>query len=375
MNLNESLILLVDDTPNNINVLRKLLGSEGYKIAIAPNGSKALELIPKIQPALILLDVMMPDINGYDVCRKIKQDPNTKDIPVIFISAKSDIEDTIEGFKIGAVDYIAKPFRHEEVLHRVKIQLQLRTSMLEVERQNKKLIELDKTKNRVMGTVAHDLRNPIGAITGYAELILDEFNSIIKIEPEVVKDTLEKIRSISLQLNTLVNDLLDSSAIEHGSLTLNKSSFSVTSLIKERINICEYRLKSRNIKLLLDVVDDVTVTADSPRIAQVIDNIICNGIKFSPENSQINVKIIKHDKQIRISIKNQGQGIAEDKLESIFNPFSENSTALSSGDKSTGLGLAIVKKIIEVHQGEIFVESKLGYGADFIICLPLENTL
>ena len=375
LNIKDHLVMLVDDTPDNIIILRKTLRSEGYKIAIAPNASKALSLIPKVQPDLILLDIMMPDMDGYDVCTRLKQDPTTKDIPIIFISAKSETEDRIKGFKAGAIDYITKPFCHEEVVQRVKIHLQLHESIIQIKKKNKKLKELDILKNQLMGTVAHDLRNPIGAISNYTKILVNNFDTYLQHKPEKLLKFIQSIRSLSYEMDTLVNDILDTSAIESGNFTLNLSSVPLATLIKLRLEVCQYRAERKGIALVLNTRSKPIVTADSGRISQVIDNLIGNAIKFSPANSRIEVTIACDESQASITVVDQGVGIDAQHLAAIFDPFSKNDNPLAATEKSTGLGLAIVKKIIEAHQGKIDVTSEVDSGTHILITLPIVSQL
>ena len=174
-------ILIVDDTPVNIEVLHKTLEPEGYAISIATHGKMALEIAPHLDPDLILLDIMMPDIDGYETCRRLKENERTRDIPVIFISAKGELNDIVEGFNLGGVDYITKPIRREEVLSRVKTHAHLNCfkklqekRIQELEHRNDKLEELDEIKNRFLGTAVHDLKNPLCSIKGFSELFLRE---------------------------------------------------------------------------------------------------------------------------------------------------------------------------------------------------------
>jgi CheY-like chemotaxis protein len=216
-------IMLVDDTPANIDVLRKTLERNDYEIAVAPNGEMTLKIAPRFNPDLILLDVMMPGIDGYETCQKLKSMEETKSIPVIFITAKNEPEDIIKGFMVGGVDYITKPFRQQEVCARVHNQLALKSYenerkalIKDLENQNIRLENLDEVKNNLLGMAAHDLRNPLASVRGFSEMLIENEGNL----DEDSKEMLKMIQDISNHMLDLVNDLLDFSVIESGNLHL-----------------------------------------------------------------------------------------------------------------------------------------------------------
>ncbi|MDH5459038.1 MAG: response regulator, partial [Nitrospinota bacterium] len=206
-------ILIVDDILANIEVLHETLEQEGYVISVATHGKMALDVAPHLKPDLILLDIMMPGMSGYETCQKLKANEHTRDFPVIFISAKGETEDIVEGFRVGGVDYIAKPFRREEVCSRVRTHAQLnyfkkkqKNRIQELEFQNNRLAKLDDIKNRFLGTAMHDLRNPLSSISGLSELFLRGEESYTADEK---KNLVKLINKTSKDLLRMVHDLLD----------------------------------------------------------------------------------------------------------------------------------------------------------------------
>jgi two-component system, sensor histidine kinase and response regulator len=354
-------VLIVDDNPVNIDILSKTLRREGYEFSFAKNGEKALKIAEKIIPDIILLDIMMPGMDGYEVCERLKQDITTRDIPVIFISALTETEDIVRGFDLKAVDYITKPFKKEEVLSRVKTHLCLRLAQ-------QCLLDSNYQKNKFLGIVAHDLRNPINGIVGFSEMVLDEVDSIPRDE---IKECLEMVTGSSRQMLELINQLLDISAIENGQLDLTCIETTLQDLLEQRVHINHFSAEKKGIKIHQDYQQNESVNVDPQRMIQVVDNLLTNAIKFSSLGKNIYVSLSRQDKYLNLSIRDEGPGISSEDQQHLFCDFKKLTAKPTAGEKSTGLGLAIVKKIVDSHNGEIRVESELGVGATFNVLLPL----
>ena len=345
-------VLIVDDNPINIDVLSRTLKREGYDFSFAKNGVKALKIAHKIIPDIILLDIMMPEMNGYEVCEALKEDSETADIPIIFISAMIETEDIVKGFDIGAVDYITKPFKKEEVLSRVRTHLSLRMGM-------RCLVNSNQQKNKFLGIVAHDLRSPLNGIVGLSELILDEIDTISRDE---IQEYLSMVTESSADMLALINQLLDVSAIEKGTLDLDFVDLSLQELLEKRVYINRFSADKKGIRLHQDFQGDSAVSVDPQHVGQVFDNILTNAIKFSPLNSDIYVGLANIDGFVQVDIRDEGPGISAEDQQKMFADFGTLSAKPTAGEKSTGLGLAIVKKIISSHGAEISVQSELGKG-------------
>jgi len=355
-------VLIVDDTPENLDVLGKTLRPEGYNLAVANSGEQALKTVIHFKPDLILLDVMMPGIDGYETCKKIKSMAAVSDIPIIFVTAKHEPEDIIHGFEVGGVDYINKPFVQAEVCARVKSHLQLHIA-------KKHLRKLNDQKNTFLGIAAHDLRNPLTSIMGFSDLILDEIKN-----NTFTTDRCEKRVSLifkaSTSMRSLINDLLDISIIEDGKLTLNKQKTSICALLTERINIAKMQFDAKHIDVSFDCTGNISAVIDAEKIGRVVDNLLSNAVKFSPKETSILIRV-KHEKNyICISVIDEGPGIPEDEITSIFDEFKTLSPRPTAGEKSTGLGMYIVKNIIQAHQGEVFIENNKDQGASISFTLP-----
>jgi two-component system sensor histidine kinase/response regulator len=364
----EQQILIVDDTPANIDVLDQFLEKEGYKISVAPSGEAALDLAARIIPDLILLDIMMPGIDGFETCQRLKADAATREIPIIFITAKNETEDIVKGFSLGGVDYITKPFRQEEVRARIHLHLKMQRLMRALEAKNTKLAELNDLKNKFLGMASHDLRNPIAAIQGFSNLLLDHGKTL----PEETKEEfLQSIHKASQNMLTLLEDLLNISIIESGKLDLHFQRSSLKQLVEERVRMYQVMADRKNLTTHLDIGEVAEFDFDPNRISQVIDNLLTNAIKFSPSGKDIYISLEKKDNRAKFSVRDQGPGISPEDQDKLFKHFQKLKAKPTGNETSHGLGLAIAKKMIEAHKGQITVDSHSKSGATFSFEIPM----
>lgn len=354
-------VLIVDDTPANIDVLTEALHPLKVKVAVATSGEKALRVVSSLKPDLILLDVMMPGIDGFETCARLKAARETRDIPVIFVTAKTETQDILNGFKLGAVDYVVKPFRHEEVCARVRTHLELRRSQ-------QQLTLLNQQKNKFLGMAAHDLRNPLAAVSSYIEDLIQEDKDLPTEERVPI---LRSIYSTCHEMLNLVNDLLDVSAIEAGHLELHKKRFNLAEVVNARVRMHVGAAARKCIVLLTELAPDVQIEGDPNRLVQVFDNLISNAIKFSPQQREVWIRIRQSDAGVELVVQDQGPGITPEDQAKLFRDFQTLSARPTANEHSTGLGLAIVKKVIDAHGATIRVESVPGQGASFIVRFPL----
>lgn len=367
-------ILIVDDILANIEVLHETLEQEGYVISVATHGKMALDVAPHLKPDLILLDIMMPGMSGYETCQKLKANEHTRDFPVIFISAKGETEDIVEGFRVGGVDYIAKPFRREEVCSRVRTHAQLnyfkkkqKNRIQELEFQNNRLAKLDDIKNRFLGTAMHDLRNPLSSISGLSELFLRGDESYTADEK---KNLVKLINKTSKDLLRMVHDLLDISVFESGELSLKPSSGNLSDVLLAQVQVNQVYSSQKNINIVSSLKKVPDSIFDPNRIGQVMDNLINNAIKFSQPGTSVEIGLSSSEQNLEFYVKDEGPGIPEKDQSQLFTEFPKIGVYPTGGEKSTGLGLSIVKKIVEAHFGSIQVESEEGRGTVFYVQLP-----
>ncbi|MBF0369692.1 MAG: hybrid sensor histidine kinase/response regulator [Magnetococcales bacterium] len=354
-------ILIVDDEKTNIDILVELL-SDRYKTVVAKNGAQALKRANSDKPPnLILLDIMMPGMDGFEVCERLKQEPTTADIPIIFITGKSGVENETRALQAGGVDFIRKPFNPDVVLARIR-------NHLIFERQKNHLTELNQIKNRFLGMAAHDLRNPLNAICGLSELLLE-----LDLAESDRNRYLQTIHRVGQQMLGTINDLLDVSVIESGHFDLSPTPEDLRELARDRIDLIGFAAEKKNITLQARLQATPIIPFDYDRLAQVIDNLLSNAIKFSPPGSEVTILVGESQGRLFFRVMDQGPGIDEAERDKLFGTFQKLTARPTGNEKSTGLGLAIVKKIIDAHQGEIQVESQPGKGSTFSVYLTLPD--
>lgn len=353
-------ILIVDDNPNNLQVLGNLLRENKYKVAFAQDGFQAIEIAEKILPELILLDVMMPEIDGFQVCENLKSKAQTRNIPVIFLTAKTETEDILQGFKSGGVDYITKPIKKEELLARVKTHVEL-----EIARRDLK--DAIQFKNKIFSIIAHDLRGPIGNFNSLIDILLTN-KDIFTVEK--IMESLNEIKKMSDNIYMMLNNLLSWAKNEMETLEIKKEIFNINEVIKKSIELVSLNAKMKNIQVVFEENENLMVEADSETIASVVRNLLSNAIKFSNENSIVKVFLKKDNNYAEIVVQDNGTGIPEEAKDKIFSETEYYSSFGTAREKGTGIGLKLCKSFIEKNNGKIWFESKPG-DTRFYFTVPL----
>ena len=362
-----SLILVVDDISKNLQVVGGLLRNEGYRIAPATSGPQALERVQAETPDLILLDLMMPEMDGLEVCRRLKADPLMQAIPVIFLTASNEMEHLVKGFEVGAVDYVTKPFNPPELLARVRTHLELKHARDTIVRYGQELSRLNEEKNEFMGIAAHDLRNPLSAIKGYAEMMREEPGMVERERAEL----LGRIHEASTRMADMVQNLLDANRIERGEMSLNLAPTELATLLASIVETQRVHAMAKQQTIHLENENSpVAVLVDRTVMVQVLENVISNAVKYSPSGKDIFVRLKKLPEAIRIEVQDEGPGLSVEDQKKLFGKFARLSAKPTGGEHSTGLGLSIVKKMVEAMNGKVWCESELGNGARFIVEFP-----
>lgn len=355
-------ILIVDDTPVNLTVLSTMLSDNGYRVRPAISGELALKAARKSLPDLILLDIRMPGMDGIAVCKALKADKLTCDIPVIFISALDDIADKVSAFQVGGVDYITKPFHFEEVLARVQSQLTLLY-------QRQQIIALSALKDQLLRMAAHDLKNPLQVIIGYADFLLNNID--LNSDPDKIQEYITRIAKSASHMQSLITDLLDLTHIEDG-LQLATEALSLDSFLHEQIS--EFTLLAEQKRIALHYTrpaDDLVVLADPHRLAQVVNNLVANAMKYTLEGGTVTITAARQDNRCAIQVADTGLGIPAEDLPHIFDRFYRGRSKAHQAVEGTGLGLSIAKAIVDQHGGQLSVESTPGQGSTFSVILPV----
>jgi signal transduction histidine kinase len=361
-------ILIVDDDRINLRILNGILNEANYVVFEAESGEFALNAYDQIRPQLVLLDVMMPGIDGLETCRRLRRIYGVDCAPIIFITAKSESDDVVEGLAAGGVDYLPKPFKPKEVLARIRSHLQ---SQILVEQQKLLVDQLSKanaSKNKFLGMAAHDLRNPLASIRGLAEFLSD--GTVGTLTPDQL-DLVKTIHSASQSMLDLVNELLDVATIEAGELRLQLELHDLGSLLEKSVYLSNIEAVKKDTRIVFTPSAlPSSALVDAAKIRQVIDNLISNAAKFSPPGSTITVEVHTSPGIRGFSVKDQGPGIPEAEKEELFKDFGRLSVKPTGGEKSSGLGLAICRKIVDAHGGMISAQNLPGLGCEFRVILP-----
>jgi two-component system, sensor histidine kinase and response regulator len=357
----KSRILVVDDISKNLQVVGTMLRNEGYEVMPAGSGAQALERVSVRLPDLILLDLMMPEMDGLETCHRLKADPLTRQIPVIFLTASNEMEHLVKGFELGAVDYVTKPFNPPELLARVRTHLELKHA-------RQRLREMNDEKNEFMGIAAHDLRNPLSAIKGYSEMMIEDARAL---QHRELEENGRRVLDAASRMAEMVQNLLDANRIERGEMTVILAPTELGSILSGVIENQRPRAaaKQQTIHLQKEAAP-VTVLVDKTVMVQVLENLLSNAVKYSPLGKNIQVRLDKVAEAIRVAVQDEGPGLSAEDQKKLFGKFARLSAKPTGGEHSTGLGLSIVKKMVEAMNGRVWCESELGRGATFTVEFP-----
>jgi two-component system sensor histidine kinase/response regulator len=356
----KGVILVADDSTTNLDILFRILSRGGYDVILAEDGVEALEALAQVKPDLILLDVDMPRLDGFSVCQRIKADEKTCHIPVIFISALDELGDKIRAFEVGAVDYVIKPFKVEELMMRVASQILLA-------HQQQEILKLSEIKDHLIRTVSHDLKNPIHIVMGYAGLLLDAND----LSPEQIAEMALQIHKSADKMYRLVTNLLDLTQIEAG-VMWDFKPVGLNSIIEDVLLEHIITAQQKDITIYWQPpAENITVKGDPMRLQQVFNNLFSNAIKYTLVGGKVFIDMWEDDENVFISVKDTGLGIPEADLPHIFEKFYRVNSTIHREQEGTGLGLSIIHVIVQEHGGTVHVDSVEGQGSIFTIQLSL----
>ncbi len=370
INRNDYKILIVDDVVSNVLLLKILLTNEKFQVCTASNGNACIEQAKKEHPDLILLDVMMPDINGFDTAVILKKDPDTLDIPIIFLTALNNPNDLVRGFQVGANDFLTKPFNKEELVMRVMHQISLVAAKRIIVRQNEELKRTISNRDKMYSVIAHDLRSPMASIRMVLNLAVNV------VSPETVGEEifglLDKANRESEETHDLLDNLLKWTKSQTGRLNVVYQDVDLDDVIPGVVDIFTMIAEMKKIKLqYLPSDEKLIVRADNDMIKTVIRNFISNAIKFTPEGKGIEVFYKREGVFAKISVRDHGVGIAPDRIETIFHKG--ETTYGTGGEEGSGLGLQLCQDFARKNGGDAMVESVLGEGSIFSFTIPIKK--
>lgn len=360
-------VMVVDDTVQNLRLVGGILNDAGYDIVPATSGPQALDRVATAMPDLILLDLMMPEMDGLEVCRRLKAQPATAQVPVIFLTASGEVDHLLEAFAAGAVDYVTKPFNAAELLARVRTHIELKRARETLVQMNQRLRDLNDEKNEFLGIAAHDLRSPLNQIIGAAQIVLAD----PALGTGDSADMVNIIRRAAEHMNQLVVNLLDANAIERGEIKLNPVACDLGALTADVVAAHQSRAIAKQQQLLLvPPPEPLFLRADRDSLLQVMDNLVSNAIKYSPRGKSVRVRLSRHNGSVRGEVCDEGPGLTAADQKRLFGKFARLSPRPTGGESSTGLGLSIVKRMVELQQGRVWCESAPGRGSTFIVEFP-----
>lgn len=365
----EFLILIVDDIAKNIQVIGKILDNRGYRVVAVTKSDQVLKAALEHSPDLILLDIMMPGKSGYEICREMKANERLSNIPVIFLTARSEEEDVIKGLNLGGADYVTKPFNSGELLARIETHLSLKHARDQIIQQREKLQQLSKTKDKLYSIIAHDLTGALFGISGLAEIVHHNLR-----DQPVDDETKENIKQISHSLaiaNTILKNLLAWARLQTDTLKLTPEKFSLSEEIDKNVQLLKTLAQKKQVSIQIEPNhEDIMVVADKQMLSTIIRNLLSNAIKFSNAGDQVTLNAAHTNSCIQLSVQDQGIGMPAEIQEHIFNPEERPKRSGTDKESGTGLGLLLCKEFIEAHNGKIRIESEPGQGSYFQLTIP-----
>lgn len=371
INPSEYKILIVDDVMSNVLLLKVLLTNEKFAIATASNGRQALEQVEKENPDLVLLDVMMPDMSGFEVAQHLKSNPNTADIPIIFLTALNSTADIVKGFQVGANDFISRPFNKEELIIRVTHQISLVAAKRLILSKTEELQRTIAGRDKLYSVIAHDLRSPMGSIKMVLNMLILNLPSE-KIGAEMY-ELLTMANQTTEDVFSLLDNLLKWTKSQIGKLNVVYQDVDLVEVTDGVIEIFSMVASLKKIRIHEMKPEKMMVNADIDMLKTVVRNLLSNAIKFSKENSEVLVKMEEVDGMAVVSVQDYGCGISEEGQKKLLHTDTHFSTFGTNNEEGSGLGLLLCKDFVVKNGGKLWFTSKEGEGSIFSFSIPVKK--
>lgn len=357
-------VLVVDDTVENLRLLSNLLNEHGYEARPVTTGKQALQAVEHDPPDLILLDISMPEMDGYEVCRRLKASALSKDIPVIFLTALTETAHKVRAFEAGGVDYITKPFQVDEVLARVATHLALRQAQSELTASYERLRKLEQLRDDLVHMIVHDMASPLATL----KIRLDVLDLSGDQLDELLRDDIHQAHQAVSTLMGMTRDLLDVSRLEQGKMPIKPAVCDLTRLAVEVRDALAAMDRERTIEV--ESAESVKACCDGDLVRRVIENLVSNGIHHTPPGTPVRISVVRTDDTVRVAVHDQGPGIDPGSRQQLFEKFGTVQARRDRSYQSIGLGLAFCKLAVEAHGGTIGVEQAKPLGNTFWFDLP-----
>lgn len=372
-------ILVVDDEPHNLEVIQGFLQMEGFTVFSADDGEAALAALAHSRPDLVLLDVRMPGLDGFEVCRRIKENPTTAFVPVVMITALQGAQERVRGAAAGADEFLSKPFDHVELITRCKalvrykryhdqvtaanaeLEQRVADRTAELQRALEELRGLDHMKTEFITNVSHELRTPLQHVKGYIDLLAD--GAMGNLTPKQAEGLALAQEAVD-RLDNVVDDIVDFSSLDESTLTFEP--IYVLDVCRNVINSYTALANRRRVSITLSIAAELPlVSADRVAITRVLRHLIDNAIKFGPSNQVVQIQVDKRGERVRLAVRDHGPGLAPAEIERIFDVFYQVDGSATRKAGGLGVGLALVRKLVEAHGSQVTVKSELGKGSTF----------
>lgn len=364
-------ILVVDDVISNVLLLKVLLAAQKFNVITASNGMEAIDITKKQQPDLILLDVMMPGMSGFELAQKLKNDPEVQHIPIIFLTALNSTADIVTGFKVGANDFISKPFNKEELVIRVNHQISLIAAKRIILQKTEELKKTIQGRDKMYSVIAHDLRSPLGSI----KMVLNMF--VMTMSPQMIGEEqyemLDSANKSTEELFNLLDNLLKWTKTQTGRLKVVFQDFELVKSISGVLEIFSLVSSSKNIELIFDSNEEINVRGDIDIVKTITRNLLSNAIKFSFSGSKIIIEVKKIDNMAVVSVKDFGKGMSQEEQQKLFNSETHFSKYGTKNEEGSGLGLLLCKDFATKNRGDLWLQSEEGKGSTFFFSVPLKD--